>query len=56
MIPKEQIDKLMEIRGQMNIPGRINLCPANGSWEKKEKDDSMNEGQIEAITKAVSRE
>lgn len=57
MIPKEQIEKLMEIRGQMNIPGRINLCSTNGSCngtcEKQEGAGMMTEAQIEAITRAV---
>ena len=58
MIPKEQIEKLMEIRGQMNIPGKITLCSTNGSCsngicEKTENGDTVDEAQIEAITKAV---
>lgn len=58
MIPKEQIEKLMEIRGQMKIPGRINLCSSNGSCsngtcEHKEDGDKISNAQVEAITRAV---
>lgn len=33
MIPKEQIEKLLEIREKMNIPGKINLEPGSCSGD-----------------------
>ncbi|MDB9822217.1 class II aldolase/adducin family protein [Deltaproteobacteria bacterium] len=57
-IPEEQIDKLMEIRDQMNIPGKVDASSASGycleeSFGMQAKGNSMTEGLIETITKRV---
>ncbi|MDZ7724111.1 MAG: class II aldolase/adducin family protein [candidate division KSB1 bacterium] len=49
MIPQDQVDKLMQVREQMNIPGRINLCSANNGSQA----DQIDETQIESITREV---
>jgi L-fuculose-phosphate aldolase len=62
MIPKDQVEKLMEIRGQMNVPGRISLdsslcsgaCSSNGTCSDNGScSDGVSESQIEAITRGV---
>jgi L-fuculose-phosphate aldolase len=57
-IPKEQVDKLMKIRDQMNIPGKIDKSSIsgsciNGSFVTQAKGNSIPEGLIEIITKRV---
>ena len=57
-IPEEQINKLMKIRDQMNIPGKIDLSSVSGSrlnewFATRARGDWMAEGLIESITKKV---
>jgi L-fuculose-phosphate aldolase len=48
IIPEEQVDKLMELREKMNIPGRINLCA-----QKPKPAAPPSEEKVEAIAKKV---
>jgi len=48
MIPPEEVDKLMEVRERMNIPGRISTCRTPVVQENQSL-----ERTIEAVTKKV---
>lgn len=55
MIPPQQVDKLMELREQMNIPGRVSACTTNGSCSTDSSCSTENslQDQIEQITQKV---
>ncbi|MBN2007864.1 class II aldolase/adducin family protein [candidate division KSB1 bacterium] len=64
VIPPDQVDKLMELREKMVIPGRINACttnpanPCTGSCATTTSDSAssaqpVSTAQIDAITRAV---
>lgn len=53
MIPSEEVQKLLEIREQMNIPGRIKTCGVECQENHKASDTESDEAQIQAITKKV---
>ncbi len=49
MIPPGEVEKLMELREKMNIPGRVSVC----GLPKEDQNQKISPEQIEAITKAV---
>jgi L-fuculose-phosphate aldolase len=52
MIPGPEVKKLMEIRQQMNIPGRINVCGENGTCVNNQP-TPPDETLISEITRLV---
>ncbi|NQT27102.1 class II aldolase/adducin family protein [candidate division KSB1 bacterium] len=52
MIPGPEVEKLMELREKLNIPGRVSMCAENGSCENQQS-ASPNDDQIAEITKLV---
>jgi L-fuculose-phosphate aldolase len=48
VIPEKEVEKLMELREKMNIPGRINLANQGPSMQPM-----PSESQVEALTKKV---
>ncbi|MDW7679770.1 MAG: class II aldolase/adducin family protein [bacterium] len=56
MIPSKEVDKLMTLREQMNIPGRINICATDGSCQHDNSQGAasgISQAQIEQITRSV---
>ncbi|MBN1895154.1 class II aldolase/adducin family protein, partial [bacterium] len=47
IIPENQVEKLMELREKMNIPGRISLCG------QKPDSSPSSEPDVEALTRKV---
>jgi L-fuculose-phosphate aldolase len=47
IIPESQVEKLMELREKMNIPGRISLC------SQKPGSTASSEPDVEALTRKV---
>jgi len=47
IIPESQVEKLMELREKMNIPGRISLC------SQKSGPSASSEADVEALTQKV---
>ncbi|MFC1569247.1 class II aldolase/adducin family protein [bacterium] len=52
MIPGPEVEKLMELREKLNIPGRVNMCAGNGTCGN-DPPVPPNEDQIEQITKLI---
>jgi L-fuculose-phosphate aldolase len=48
IIPEKEVEKLMELREKMNIPGRINL-----GGPKPRQSSASAEEDVEAITRKV---
>jgi len=48
IIPEKEVEKLMELREKMNIPGRISLC-----GQKPKAPSGPSEETVEAITRKV---
>ncbi len=57
MIPPDQVEKLMALRTQMNIPGRVSTCATNGSCSvdghENAAETNVTKAQIEDITRKV---
>ncbi len=48
IIPEKEVEKLMELREKMNIPGRVNLC-----GQKRKAPSGPSEETVETITRKV---
>ena len=59
IIPSHEVDKLLELRERMNIPGRVTMCTTDnnsscsGTTSSGNDSQKVSDSEIEAITRSV---